>query len=52
MWRDVGVGYAHARLMRRANREIKRLKTYLGQVVRDIGRKIATRQESAAGVSC
>ena len=31
--------------MRRANREIKRLKTYLGRVVRDIGRKIAARQD-------
>ena len=37
--------YAHARQMRRANREIKRLKTYLGRVVRDIGRKIAGRQD-------
>ena len=37
--------HAHARQMRRANREIKRLKTYLGRVVRDIGRKIAARQD-------
>ena len=37
--------YAHARQMRRAGREIKRLKTYLGRVVRDIVRKIATRPE-------
>ena len=37
--------YAHARQMRRANREIKRLKTYLGRVVRDIVRKLAARQD-------
>jgi IS5 family transposase len=35
--------YAHARQMRRARREIRRLKTFLGRVVRDIGRKIAER---------
>jgi transposase, IS5 family len=35
--------YAHARQMRRARREIKRLKTFLGRVARDIGRKIAAR---------
>lgn len=33
--------YAHARQMRRARREIKRLKTFLGRVARDVGRKIA-----------
>jgi transposase, IS5 family len=32
--------YAHARQMRRARREIKRLKTFLGRVARDVGRKI------------
>jgi|SRR4051812_12757223 IS5 family transposase len=35
--------YAHARQMRRARREIRRLKTFLGRVARDIGRKIADR---------
>ena len=35
--------YAHARQMRRARREIKRLKTFLGRVARDVGRKIAER---------
>src|SRR4051794_3587328 len=35
--------YAHARQMRRARREIRRLKTFLGCVARDIGRKIADR---------
>src|SRR6201995_801031 len=33
--------YAHAQQMRRARREIKRLKTFLGRVARDVGRKIA-----------
>jgi IS5 family transposase len=33
--------YLHARQTRRARREIKRLKTYLGRVYRDIVRKIA-----------
>jgi len=35
--------YAHARQMRRARREIRRLKTFLGRVARDVGRKIAER---------
>jgi IS5 family transposase len=33
--------YAHARQYRRMRRELKRLRTYLGRVHRDIGRKIA-----------
>ena len=33
--------YAHARQMQRARREQKRLKTYLGRVIRDIERKLA-----------
>jgi IS5 family transposase len=37
--------YAHARQMRRARREIKRLKTYLGRVFRDVRRKLAGRPE-------
>jgi transposase, IS5 family len=40
--------YAHARQMRRARREIKRLKTFLGRIVRDVGRKIAGRPGIAA----
>ena len=36
--------YAHARQMQRARREQKRLKTYLGRVIRDIERKVAIRQ--------
>lgn len=34
--------YAHARQMQRARREQKRLRTYLGRVIRDIERKVAT----------
>ena len=37
--------YAHARQMRRAKKEIKKLKTYLGRVTRDIGRKLLERKE-------
>ena len=33
--------YAHARQFRRMRRELKRLKTYLGRVYRDVGRKVA-----------
>ena len=33
--------YGHARQYRRMRREIRRLKTYLGRVYRDVGRKIA-----------
>jgi len=40
--------YAHARQMKRARREIKRLKTYLGRVCRDLGRKLEGRPELAA----
>ena len=35
--------YAHARQMKRSEREKKRLKTYLGRVMRDVQRKIADR---------
>ncbi len=33
--------YAHAKQYRRMRRELKRLRTYLGRVYRDVGRKIA-----------
>jgi IS5 family transposase len=33
--------YAHARQMQRMRRELKRLKTYLGRVYRDVARKVA-----------
>src|SRR3981189_3783201 len=32
--------YAHAMQFRRANRMLKKLRTYLGRIIRDIGRKI------------
>ena len=32
--------YAHAKQFKRANRELKTLRTYLGRVIRDIARKI------------
>lgn len=32
--------YAHAKQFKRANRALKKLKTYLGRVIRDIGRKL------------
>ena len=40
--------YAHARQFRRMRRELKRLRTYLGRVCRDIGRKIAGNAELEA----
>lgn len=40
--------YAHARQMQRARREIKRLKTYLGRVFRDVRRKLERRPELVA----
>lgn len=33
--------YAHAKQFKRANKALRKLKTYLGRTVRDIGRKIA-----------
>jgi IS5 family transposase len=40
--------YLHARQGKRARREIKRLKTYLGRVYRDIGRKLEHRPDLLA----
>ena len=37
--------YAHAKQYKRANRSLRKLKTYLGRVMRDIGRKIAGKDE-------
>jgi len=39
--------YAHARQMRRARREIKRLEVFLGRVARDVARKLAQRPDLA-----
>ena len=40
--------YAHARQFRRMRRELKRLRTYLGRVFRDVSRKIAGNAELEA----
>ncbi len=40
--------YAHAKQYKRMRRELKRLKTYLGRVYRDVGRKIAGDAEHEA----
>src|SRR5215210_5046253 len=40
--------YAHARQMRRMRRELKRLKTYLGRVYRDVARKVAGDEDLSA----
>jgi IS5 family transposase len=42
--------YAHARQMKRAKREQKRLRTYLGRVIRDIERKVAANTAEAGPV--
>jgi len=39
--------YAHAKQFRRANRALRRLRTMLGRVIRDLTRKIAARPELA-----
>jgi transposase, IS5 family len=43
--------YAHARQMRRMRRELKRLKTYLGRVHRDVGRKVAAMDAASAAAA-
>jgi IS5 family transposase len=40
--------YAHARQMRRMRRQVRKLRTYLGRVVRDIERKTADSEELQA----
>jgi hypothetical protein len=37
---DPAQRYAHAKQLKRANRALKTLRTYLGRVIRDVGRKI------------
>jgi len=37
--------YAHAHQFKRANKALRKLKTYLGRVMRDIGRKIAGHED-------
>ena len=43
--------YAHARQQRRMRRQVKRLRTYLGRVVRDIERKLAGQVDLQAAFS-
>jgi IS5 family transposase len=40
--------YAHAKQFRRANRALRRLRTMLGRVIRDLTRRLAARPEMAA----
>jgi transposase, IS5 family len=42
--------YAHAKQFKRANRMLKKLRTYLGHVIRDIARKIEGDSGLEAGV--
>jgi IS5 family transposase len=42
--------YAHARQFKRANRALKKLKTYLGRVIRDIGRKLGGNADLLGGI--
>src|SRR5206468_838776 len=37
--------YAHAHQFKRANRSLRKLKTYLGRVIRDIGRRIVGNED-------
>lgn len=40
--------YAHAKQFKRANKALRRLKTYLGRTIRDIGRQIAGEEDLTA----
>lgn len=42
--------YAHAKQFKRANRALKKLKTYLGRVIRDIGRKLCGNADLLGGI--
>src|ERR1700745_2797598 len=42
--------YAHAHQFKRANRSLRKLKTYLGRVIRDIERRIVGNEEFAGSV--
>ena len=42
--------YAHAKQFKRANRALKKLKTYLGRVIRDIGRKLGSDADLLGGI--
>src|SRR5213592_3964445 len=42
--------YAHAKQFKRARRALKKLRTYLGRVIRDIGRKIGGNADLLGGI--
>lgn len=42
--------YRHARQTKRANRELKKLKTYLGRVLRDVQRKVKAHKQNFQGL--
>jgi hypothetical protein len=44
--------YAHAHQFKRANKSLRKLKTYLGRVIRDIGRRIRVYSLHAPEVEC
>ncbi len=43
--------YAHAKQFKRANRALKKLKTYLGRVIRDISRKLGGGADLLGGIA-
>ena len=43
--------YAHAKQFKRANRALKTLRTYLGRVIRDIGRKLEGSADLLGGIA-
>jgi IS5 family transposase len=43
--------YAHAKQFKRANRALKKLKTYLGRIIRDIGRKLGGNADLLGGIA-
>jgi IS5 family transposase len=42
--------YAHAKQFKRANRALKKLKTYLGRIIRDMGRKLGGNADLLGGI--
>jgi IS5 family transposase len=42
--------YAHAKQFKRANRALRKLRTYLGRIIRDIGRKIEGNADLVGGI--
>ena len=42
--------YAHAKQFKRANKALRKLRTYLGRIIRDIGRKIEGKVDLVGGI--